>query len=134
MLGEQIGAFKGKVIGTRVVPCQGRGPGMEVTIQESGKLLGVEITSTGTYTAHAQGNAYHGEGQGLCSTQDGQTLTWKAVGTGRPTGKGQAASWRGALFFWTESQKLSRLNGTCLVFEHDCDENGTTTSKMTEWR
>ena len=135
MLGENIGNLSGKIIGTRVLACEGRGPGIEVTIQESGKLLGVEANNIGTYKSHVlPGGGYAGDGQGILTSKDGDTATWHATGVGHPTGKGQAVNWRGALYFSTTSSKLSRLNGTCVIFEHDCDENGNTSSKLSEWR
>jgi hypothetical protein len=135
MLGEKIGELSGKVTGTRILPAESAGPKIEVSIQETGKILNVEGIDQGTYTACAHaGGTTCGEGQGIFTTKDGEIATWCGTGVGRPTGRGQGASWRGALYWQTTSQKLSRLNGLCVVFEHECDENGNTQTKLTEWR
>jgi hypothetical protein len=71
MLGDQIGEETGKVIVRRVLPSEGR-PKVEVSVQSSGKLLGVETRSMVTYaaTVRADGSVY-GEGQGIVTGQEG---------------------------------------------------------------
>ena len=72
MLGEQIGEETGKVMVRRVISTDGS-PKVEVTVQASGKLLGIEERSNVTYPAaiRPDGNVY-GEGQGVVkqSTRD----------------------------------------------------------------
>jgi hypothetical protein len=67
-------------------------------------------------------------------TSDGASATWTALGAGRFTGNGSAASWRGALIYQTMSQSLVKLNGIAVVFEFDVDENGKTTGGIWEWK
>jgi hypothetical protein len=49
-------------------------------------------------------------------------------------GSGGSVSYRGMLFFRTNSQKLARLNNACVAFEYDVDASGSTVSKMWEWK
>jgi hypothetical protein len=46
---------------------------------------------------------------------------------------GAAISYRGMLFFRTNSQKIS-LGSTCGAFEYEVDAAGATTSKVWEWK
>ena len=119
MLGEKIGEFTGKTTGIRVLnngntntPC------IEVSMQQNGRICGVETTDMGTYNSIPQpAGHFKGEGQGVSMTKDGEMITWTANAIGRPTGKGTAMAWRGTVFYNTQSKNLSRLNGLCCVFE-----------------
>ncbi len=135
MLGEPIGEVRGKITGTRVPPFEGEVPKVEVSFESSGKLLGIELTEIGTYWSIVKPDGFlYGEGQGVMVTKDRETVKWKAQGVGKPTGKGSAASWRGAVFYQTSSKNLARLNGIAAVFEYEADEDGNTQAKLWEWR
>ena len=49
MLGEQIGESRGKRTGRRVLPTDA-GFKVEISFEESGKMLGIEMNGFGTYT------------------------------------------------------------------------------------
>jgi hypothetical protein len=135
MLGEPIGESRGKITGTRVPPFEGEVPKVEVSFESSGKLLGIELTEIGTYWSIVKPDGFlYGEGQGIMVTKDGETVKWKGQGVGKPTGKGSAASWRGAVYYQTSSKNLARLNGIAAVFEYEADENGNTQAKFWEWK
>ncbi len=135
MLGEPIGEAKGRITSIRVLPFEGQQPKVEVSFQSSGKLLGIECNELGTYvsTRRPDGTMF-GEGQGLLMTRDGESVTWQGQGIGKPTGKGSAARWRGAIYYSTSSRNLDRLNGIAAVFEYETDEAGNTQSKIWEWK
>jgi len=135
MLGEMIGEDQGKITAVRVLPSNGQAPRMEVSFQSAGNLVGVQATHLGTYisTLMPTGN-FNGVGQGVVMTQDGDSATWTGTGVGTPTGKGFAASWRGAIFFQTSSQRPGGLNKFATVFEFEVDENGNTSTKLWEWK
>jgi hypothetical protein len=134
MLGELIGEGSGKVIGQRVLPPDSQGTKMEVSFQQTGKILGVEISETGTYwSVMRQGGALYGEGQGIEMTKDGEVVTWTGNGLGRPNGRG-GISYRGAIYYQTTSSKLARLNTVAAVFEFDVDEAGNAKAKVWEWK
>jgi len=132
MLGEQIGELQGKRILRRVLSTDPLK--VEVTFEDSGKLLGFEINGFGTYTSQIRPDGMvYGEGEGASMTMDGESATWKGSGLGRIR-EGGALSYRGILYFRTTSQKLARLNTTPVVFEYEVDSKGQTLSKMWEWK
>lgn len=134
-MGEKIGEFTGKTTGRRVVPNGDQGLKMEMSIEQVGTLYGVNVVDYGTYEAVMCGKHLEGKGQGLMMTADGETVMWSATGIGNFTGKGQAIAWRGSLTYHTESQKLARANGVCVVFEYDVDETGNASKgRVFEWK
>jgi hypothetical protein len=133
MLGEQIGEEAGKVMVRRVLSIDG-GTKMEVSLQNTGKLLGVETRGTVTYWATIrQDGSLYGEAQGLVVGKGGERATFKAQGVGKLL-DGGAVSYRGAQYFYSDSPKLSRLNSIAVVFEYEADAEGNTKSKLWEWK
>lgn len=134
MLGDMVAEERGKITGMRVMPSDGA-PKVEVSFQAMGKILGLEATDMGTYVSVGMsGGTMYGEGQGVLMSKDGDVATWKGNGTGRFTGKGTAANWRGVVYYQTASPKLARLNGMCAIFEHNVDEKGDLHTKAWEWK
>jgi hypothetical protein len=132
MLGEKISEEAGKVTGQRVLA--GDAPRMEVSFQATGKQLGVDVTDTGTYIAVVRPNGtLFGEGQGIQMTKDGDTILWQGNGVGRFNANG-GVSWRGAIYYQTQSQKFARLNGVAGIFESETDAAGNTKASVFEWR
>ena len=133
MLGEQVGEETGKVTVRRVLPSDGN-PKVEVSFQNAGKLLGIEVRTMGTYTAsiRSDGSLYV-EGQGIATGKNGETATWRGAGAGRFLGGG-AVSYRGAIYYESRSEKWQRLNTIALVYEYDADAEGNTALKAWEWR
>ena len=133
MLGEQIGEETGKVISRRVLSVDG-GAKVEVTLQATGKLLGIETRSTITYWASVRPDgSLYGEAQGLVVGKGGEQATFKAQGAGKLL-DGGAVSYRGAQYYFSNSPKLSRLNTIAAVFEYEADADGNTKSKLWEWK
>jgi hypothetical protein len=136
MLGEKIGEESGKITVQRVLPIEGQGPPrIEASFEGMGTILGENHTNLGTYitTLRPDGTLF-GEGQGVVMTENGEAATWKGRGVGRFTGQGTAVSWRGALYFQTASQQLSRLNSIAVIFEFDIDAEGNTSNTLFEWK
>ncbi|OFW39799.1 MAG: hypothetical protein A3J28_09110 [Acidobacteria bacterium RIFCSPLOWO2_12_FULL_60_22] len=134
MLGELLGEEKGKITGYRVVQTAGAGQKVEVSFQGSGKLLGIEIKEIATYASVMKPGGYmFGSGQGIIMTKDGESVCWVGQGTGRHK-PGGGMSWRGAVYYETASQKLARLNGAAVVYEHDTDAHDNFTTKFWEWK
>jgi hypothetical protein len=133
MLGEQILELTGKRTGRRVLPTD-VGFKVEVSFEDSGKLLGQQVNNMGTYWSglRADGSLY-GEGQGVVITQDGEVATWKGGGVGKLQ-SGGAVSYRGAVYYSTASAKLARLNSVALVFEFEVAADGTIRTKGWEWK
>ena len=133
MLGKQIGEETGKVTARRVLSVDG-GPKVEVSLQTTGKLLGVETRGTITYWASVRPDgSLYGEAQGLVAGKGGEQATFKAQGVGKLL-DGGAVSYRGAQYYFSNSPKLSRLNTIAAVFEYEADADGNTKSKLWEWK
>ncbi|MCE8425776.1 MAG: hypothetical protein J5U17_08375 [Candidatus Methanoperedens sp.] len=135
MLGEMIGEFWGKVTSQRVLPSDGPDPSIETSVQQRGKLLGVDTTDNVTYwSVMRAGGGLYGEANGIQMTDEGNALTYTAQGAGRFTGIGTAVSFRGSLFFQTNSKKLEHLGNVAVIFEFELDENGNTHATLWEWK
>ena len=132
MLGEQIYTGQGKRTARRVLDTQ---PFIvEVSFEDRGNLLGFEGANIGTYTSSPRPDGtLAGEGKGIFASADGEVVTWKGIGTGKLK-PGGAVSYRGALTFSANSQRLSRLNMIAGVFEFDVDESGNTKTQIWEWK
>ena len=124
MLGEQIGETIGKRIVRRVLssdPVK-----VEVTFEDTGKMLGIGVNGFGTYSSQVRPDGtIYGEGEGAYTTADGELLAWKGSGLGRFK-EGGAVSYRGILYYRTNSQKLARLNTVTGVFEYEASASGET--------
>ncbi len=132
MLGEQFGEEQGKITTYRVVSIEG--PKVEVSFRSTGKIVGAEYRGFGTYWSIPKpGGHLQGEGQGVLMTADGDMASWSGNGIGKFK-PGGGLSWRGVLYYSTASQKLAKLNGTTVVFEHESDANDNITSKIWEWK
>ena len=133
MLGEQIGEETGKVQMRRVISVDG-GTKVEVTVQGTGKLLGIETRNNVTYLAgiRPDGSLY-GEAQGLVVGKGGEQASFKAAGVGKLL-DGGAVSYRGASYYYSDSPNFRRLNAVAVVFEYSADADGNTKSKAWEWK
>jgi hypothetical protein len=132
MLGEQISETNGKRIVRRVLSSDPLT--VEVTFEDSGKMLGIDVNGFGTYKSQvrADGTIY-GEGEGAYMTRDGEVLPWKGSGLGQFK-EGGAVSYRGIVYYRTTSQKLARLNVVGGVFEFEVAANGDMQLKVWEWK
>jgi hypothetical protein len=132
MLGELIYQGSGKRNVRRILSTEPLK--VEVTFEAGGKVLGVEAMEIGTYTSviRSDGTIY-GEGAGVLMTTAGDSITWKGAGVGTFKERG-AVSYRGAVYYYTASPKLSRLNAVAGVFEFESDESGNIQTKVWEWK
>ncbi|HUQ94605.1 MAG TPA: hypothetical protein VM120_23185 [Bryobacteraceae bacterium] len=133
MLGELIGESRGKRTGRRVLSTDA-GFKVEVSFEDNGKVLGIEANNIGTYwSQNRPDGSLYGEGQGVLITREGEMATWKGQGVGKFLGSG-AVSYRGALYYNTASSKLAHLNTIAALFEYEVDAEGTTHTKLWEWK
>jgi len=132
MLGELLGETRGKRIVRRILsstPLK-----VEVTFEDSGKMLGVEVTGMGTYTSDLRPDGtIIGGGQGVYMGAGGEALAWEGNGLGKLSPNG-AVSYRGILYYRTTSPKLEKLNTVAGVFEYEVDPSGATHAKVWEWK
>ena len=68
------------------------------------------------------------------SSPSGLLAFFNSAGIGKPTGKGLGVTYRGAIYYQTKSAKLARLNGTCVIFEYEVDEQGGSRAQLWEWK
>lgn len=133
MLGEQVAEFNGQAVSTRVLEDIGFGPRTELTDHQVGTLCGVQVESTVTYIGTLRPNGtLTGSGTGYTVTADGHTATFRGQGAGRFTGPGQI-SWRGAVFYESDAEEFSRLNGIACAFEYTVT-GGKSEGRFYEWK
>jgi hypothetical protein len=132
MIGAILGESTGKRLLRRVLSSDPLT--VEVTFEDAGNMLGVNNTGFGTYVAElrADGTAI-GNGEGAMITHDGEVISWKGSGLGTLK-EGGAVSYRGILYYRTASQKLAKLNTVPGVFEYEVAADGSTRSKVWEWK
>ncbi len=91
----------------------------------------------GTYGSTLRADStLHGEcpGQGMILTKTGEAGTRSAAGVGRYTGKGAAASFRGATFFHNVPASLARQGRVAVLYEWEIDEAGNARAPIWEWK
>jgi hypothetical protein len=133
MLGELISEGVGKRGGRRVVAVEPRLE-VEVSFEAPTTLLGLQGLNIGTYVSSTRADqTLQGEGQGVFAAPDGELATWKGVGNGRYLADG-SLSYRGGLTFSSNTPKLSRLNAVAGAFEFEVAADGTTRSRIWEWK
>lgn len=136
MLGEKLGELTGRVIGTRVLPGDDyRYVKMEISVQQSGRVCGVDVTDIGTYTIFERvpGQVY-GEGRGIMHSAEGEGAIWNGHGISK-MGPGMAAHIAFSMGLQAgPSGKLSRLKDVLVVGEHDVDADGNTKTTLWEWK
>jgi hypothetical protein len=129
MSGEKIGEGNGQRGMRRVLSTQPNFK-VEVSFEETGKLMGVEGMNMGTYTAITKPDgSLEGVGEGVFATLDGEFVTWRGMGVGHFVEAG-AVHYTGMLSYSTTSTKLAKLNAITAMFEFDVDATGKTRSKV----
>ncbi|WP_131740418.1 hypothetical protein [Actinomadura roseirufa] len=133
-LGPQLGYMSGQITTTRVLPPSEAGePRIEMSYEARGRVVDQDTAELGTYVSVlGQDGKLYGEGQGLTMSPDGATARWTGAGVGTLRDDG-SASFRGALYYRTTSEKFSRLNGIALVNESESDADGKYEVKFYEW-
>lgn len=97
--------------------------------------MGIDVTDMGTYVSTIQpdGTVY-GEGAGLTRGNGGSEIaSWKGSGVGHFTDDG-GVSYRGAIYYQSQTPGFARLNGIAALFEYSVDASGKTESTLTEWK
>lgn len=132
MLGDLIYEAMGKTVGMRVLDDNGT---MEITLEEQGKIFGIECSLTVTFVGkHRPNGIMYSEGHGIMMTKDGDVATLTLSGITIPKGIPPLGSVRGATFFNTQSPKLARLNSVVCVYEAEVNEDSSYTVKDWEWK
>ncbi len=135
MLGDITFEEKGTTTGVRVLSFDQADTTVEVSLQTQGNIRGIDHTTVWTYLSktRADGTSY-GEGKGLMTTKDGDVIQLLGSGASKAPSSDGVTRYRGATYFTTTSKKFADLNGLVGVFEYDVTPDGTTTSKIWEWK
>jgi hypothetical protein len=75
----------------------------------------------------------YGEGQGIVMSKEGDLATWVGQGVGVIKQDG-AISYRGAVYYQTQSARWSRLNSVAGIFEYEVDAQGNARAQTWEWK
>jgi len=135
VLGEQIGQASGRITGMKVLEYAGARSRFEITFQGRGQIGGVGMMDIGSYWQEVRENqVLYGEGGPVWMTDEGELLSWKGFGVGRPTGSGLAASFGVCGAVQTSASKLAHLNGVATVGEYTVDEDGNYRWTLWEWK
>jgi len=130
-IGEVISEGKGKRTGRRILATEPQFL-VEVSFEETTKLLGIDGMNIGTYSSsNKPDGSIYGQGEGVFATMDGEFVTWRAIGIGHFLAGG-AVSYKGAISFRTTAAKLARVNGMAGVLEFEVAADGSTKSKIHE--
>jgi uncharacterized protein YuzE len=132
MLGNLIYEATAKVIGTRVLDENGT---MEITLQEKGKIFGIECTVTVTSVNKPRSNGImYSEGYGALLTKNGDTATLTLSGIIIPKGLPSLSSSRGVAFCCTQSPKLASLNSVVCIYEAETNDGMSYNVRGWEWK
>ncbi|HET7738373.1 MAG TPA: hypothetical protein VFK32_07355, partial [Tepidiformaceae bacterium] len=136
MLGEKIGELAGKVTVQRVLPGDDyRYVKMEVTIEQQGKILGIDASDLGTFTAYERsGGQIYAQGQGIIMATDGSSAIWNGHGVAHPTGDGLGLSIRFSIAFQAGEGPLARLNDVLVIGEFEQSGDGAVKTTIWEWK
>ena len=124
MLGDKVGSMTFQETSRPIDSGKFGLPAMDTQTIGQGKLLGHDVQSQASFTAHMRpdgswvGHAY----AGVIMCEAG-VATYKCDGVGNMTETG-GVSFRGGAIFETASQALSELNGKYYVFSYDSDPEG----------
>jgi hypothetical protein len=118
VLGEKLWEEKGKAIGMAIKSIGPEGVHMEETFTSTVKGFGRSPNGTNMGTLNIvtrPDGFFSGTGQGIFTTQDGDSVVWKLHGIGKP----EAGKHKGVytLEFMTTSQKLSWMNSLIAITE-----------------
>ena len=134
-LGELLVEEVGSITGLRVLPATAEGANYEISLSTKGKLRDTNFTTNWTYlqVVRTDGSIY-GEGDGVCTTECGQTLYLKGSGSATGSDENGNIPMRVINHYRTNSEKFADLNGAALVGEYDVKADGTTVMKLWHWK
>ncbi len=134
MLGDKLGDLTGKVTVRRVLPSRGGGPILEISLEQTGALLGVQTGGYATYEAEIRPDGkVAGAGRGLLMGAGGEMATWTATGLG-VFKEGGDIRFTGSINYLTDSPTWSQLNNSAGVFEWEEKADGSSQATFWEWK
>jgi len=135
MLRDIVYKEKGTATGVRVLSHEADGTTLEVCITTEGTIRDVAHTTLWTYwsTVRLDGSMY-GEGKGLLTTKDGEIIQLLGSGTAPGAEPDGTIRYRGAVYFTTEAERFTDLNGLAGVHEYDQAPDGNASVTCWEWK
>lgn len=106
----------------------------EISFTEKGVMKNIgNVTNTGTYIDNSSdnGRVLHGAGKGTITTQNGDTINWKAYDLGNKTGNMQ--TYKGFVFFDTNSEKLASMDNLIGLYIQS-QSNTNSLRQIWEWK
>ena len=139
-LGDPFYKERTKSTGMRVIDVIDR-PKVEVSFSGNGTMRGnINVSDIGTiWTIPTSGDMIYSQGQGLLTTQDGETATYTQQGVGQITPQGKVI-FHGSMFFKTlssspiTSSKLAFLNNMLGIYDYESDIAGNAVRQVWEWK
>ncbi len=129
MLEDIILEAHGKVTAVRLLP-DGR---LEHVVALEGELLGERfLTTLSTTGGYKSGGATYAEFQGSVS-ESGFTISYEGIGNGMKR-EGGLVKYKGAICFFSNVAKFSRLNGIAVLWEAELNDDGTIRGMGWEWK
>jgi hypothetical protein len=121
--GKLVGEEEGQAMGFRVLPDEGKGQWVEVSVRNQGTFLGERSTNLMTYrTTMKPDGSLHGEGQGMAYLADGSTTGWVGTGTGTQKQPGGPQVWRATVHLRNPTGKYTGLADRPIIVEYEVDQ------------
>jgi hypothetical protein len=106
----------------------------EISFTEKGVMKNIgNVTNTGTFIENSSDNGrlIHGAGKGTITTQNGDTINWKAYDLGNKTGN--TYTYKGFYFFDTNSEKLASVDNVIGLYIHS-KSDANSLRQIWEWK
>jgi len=133
-LGELVLEDSGQITGIRVLSSDASGTTLELNLQLSGTIRGVDQNTLWTYTMlqRPDGSLY-GQGNGVLTTVNGDVIHLIGSGSGKAN-PGGTVRFCTMLHPHGATGQNADLNGIGLVGEYDVAADGTANNKNWEWK
>ena len=133
-LGELVLEDSGQITGIRVLSTDASGTTLELNLQLSGTIRGVDQNTLWTYTMlqRPDGSLY-GQGNGVLTTVNGDVIHLIGSGSGKAN-PGGTVRFCTMLHPHGATGQNADLNGIGLAGEYEVAADGTATNKCWEWK
>jgi hypothetical protein len=135
-LGDPFYTERTKATSIRVIDVSNE-PKVEVSFSGNGTIRdSINVTDIGTtWNIQTSGGMIHSEGQGILTTQQGETATYTQQAIGQFTPEGRVV-FHGSIFFKTLSPtgQLAFLDNQMGIYNYESDIAGNATKQVWEWQ
>ena len=135
-LGDPFYTERTKATSIRVIDVSNE-PNVEVSFSGNGTIRdSINVTDIGTtWNIQTSGGMIHSEGQGILTTQQGETATYTQQAIGQFTPEGRVV-FHGSMFFKTLSPtgQLAFLDNQMGIYNYESDIAGNAIKQVWEWQ